>query len=149
MRTLIIGYGEAGSGDASAGLLVSARLRELGLATVDLGGTAMSLSDHWRGYDRVIIVGVASCGREPGELLSWDALNERVPRCAFPKNSFGIPDAIELARMLDLLPPEIAVHAIEGACFDAGSEPSAAVLEAAERLSAAIAAEVSACTSPQ
>jgi hydrogenase maturation protease len=46
----------------------------------------------------------------------------------------GAAEAIELARTLDLLPPETYVYAIEGERFDAGSGLSPAVAAAVGRV---------------
>lgn len=42
----------------------------------------------------------------------------------------GIPEAIELARVLDELPPRLIVYGIEGAEFEAGAGLSSAVAAA-------------------
>jgi hydrogenase maturation protease len=55
-------------------------------------------------------------------------------------HAFGVPDAIELARVLDRLPARLEVYAIEGASFAAGDRLSPAVDQAVEQLAAALGA---------
>ena len=57
-------------------------------------------------------------------------------------HAFGVAEAIELARALDLAPKRIVVYAIEGVCFDAGAPFTPPVLRAAEEVADCIAREV-------
>ena len=145
MRTLIIGCGNADRGDDAAGVLVARKLRAEGFPTLERCGEATSLIESWLGIENVILVDAVITGSEPGTILSWDARTQRLSRAAFrcSTHTFSVADAIELARILDRLPPRVFIYGIEAAQFAAGTRPSPAVLEAVERLAEQIAHEVS------
>lgn len=136
MPVLVIGCGNLDRGDDAAGLLVARRLREAGMDAREMAGEATALMAAWSGAGHVILVDAVVTGQEPGQILVWDARNQRVSREAFPcsTHNFGVADAIELGRILDRLPPKLTVYGIEGSRFEVGSEPSPEVLEAVERV---------------
>lgn len=138
---LIIGIGNADRGDDAAGLLVARRLSELGFPAVEQPGEAVALMDLWSQARHVILVDAVATGAEPGTTFFWDARIQRLPREAFrcSTHHFGLAGAVELARMLDRLPPVIEIHGIEGARFEIGAPVTAAVAEAVERVAGAIA----------
>jgi hydrogenase maturation protease len=61
-------------------------------------------------------------------------------------HAFNLAEAIELGRALGRLPPRLVIYGIEGACFEHGAAPSAAVRTAAVVVGERIRAEVEACT---
>lgn len=144
--TRIIGCGNFDRGDDAAGLLVARRLRELGVASTSCSGESLALMDGWDGADSVILVDAVVSGRQPGTVSIWDPLASPVPRECFvgSTHAFGVAEAIELARVLDRLPPQLTLYGIEGAHFEQGAPPSPEVLDAIER----VAQEIALCTNP-
>jgi hydrogenase maturation protease len=141
MRLLVIGCGNADRGDDAAGILVARRLRQLGVEAVEAPGDALALIAGWEGADRVILVDAVVSGGRPGEVAVWDARREVAPRGS-PRRSthaYGVAEAVELARVLDLLPPSLTVYGIEGVRFDPGTQPSPEVESAVDRVAAQIA----------
>ena len=150
---LIIGCGNADRGDDAAGLLVARRLRAMGVKAQEQSGEALALIESWRETDErpgVILVDAVVTGAAPGAVTVWDARKAPVVgdyfRCS--THAFGVAGAIELARILDLLPPSLLIYGIEAGHFEIGSQPSAEVLRAIEEVAGRIAVEVGTCTSP-
>jgi hydrogenase maturation protease len=150
---LIVGCGNTNRGDDAAGLLVARYLRTLGVQAQEQSGEALALIESWRGAPQeqeVILVDAVVIGALPGTVTVWDARTAPVIgdffRCS--THSFGVAEAVELARILDLLPPRLLIYGIEASQFDVGSEPSPEVLRAVKEVAQRIALEVTACTSP-
>jgi len=153
VSTLIIGCGNADRGDDAAGLLVARRLRAMGVEAQEHSGEALALIESWRETNErpdVILVDAVVTGAAPGAVIVWDARQAPVVgdyfRCS--THAFGVAGAIELARILDLLPPSLLIYGIEAGQFGIGSEPSAEVLRAIEEVAGRIAVEVGTCMSP-
>jgi hydrogenase maturation protease len=152
MSKLIIGCGNADRGDDAAGLLVARRLRAMGVEAKEESGEAFALIESWRDADddqEVILIDAVVTGSPPGTITVWDARTAPVVsdyfRCS--THAFGVAGAIELARILDLLPPRLLIYGIEAAHFGVGNEPSPEVLHAVEELAGRIAVEADACMS--
>ena len=144
MHTRIIGIGNPDRGDDMAGLLVARRLRELDIDAAEFSGEALSLIDLWEGYENVILVDAVVTGTTSGEIVSWNACEQRVPRTPFKRSThtFSIADAVELGRITDKLPKALNIFGIEGRRFTPGTEASKRVRGAVERLARQLAGEV-------
>jgi hydrogenase maturation protease len=134
-RPLIIGIGNEMRSDDGAGIAVANRLRAPLAETADieqLWGEGATLMEAWRDRSFVILIDAASSGASPGTIHTFEATNTQIPRdfLHYSTHRFGVAEAIELARSLDLLPPRIILHAIEGQVFDYGTALSPAVDEA-------------------
>lgn len=148
---LVIGCGNAERGDDAAGLLTVRRLREMGVEAEEQSGEALALLESWREagkHREVILIDAVVGGAEPGAITVWDARTAPVVgdlfRCS--THSFGVAEAIRLAKVLDLLPSRLRIYGIEARSFAPGSEPSQEVLRAVEEAAARIAKEVLLCT---
>ena len=144
---LVIGCGNADRGDDAAGLLVVRRVRELGVEAHEQSGEATALLDVFESApagQRVIVVDAMVTGSPPGSVIFWDAGAARLSREAFrcSTHTLGVAEAVELARALGKLPPQLGIYGIEGAGFEAGAQPSPEVLRAVEELAQRIAREV-------
>jgi hydrogenase maturation protease len=143
-RPLVIGVGNAQRGDDAAGVLVLQRLRRLGAGAVaDLvehSGDGARLLETWQGREHVIVVD-AVLGTFPGDVTWFDvsAARSGFETTAATSHAVGLAQAIEMARVLDLLPPKVEVCAIAAKDFVPFSQPSAAVERAAGRAAMAIA----------
>src|SRR5512144_771101 len=72
---LVIGIGNAESGDDGVGLAVAERVSGLGLSKVDVAkhcGAACALMEAWEGYGNVILVDATRSGAMAGTVRSFD-----------------------------------------------------------------------------
>ena len=122
---LIVGVGNAFRRDDAAGLAAATRLHGWlpgAIRVLAQEGDFASLLDDWRGADAVIVVDATSSGSEPGTIRRYDA-HERPLPAAFSRSSthsFGVAEAVELARALGRLPACVVVFGIEGRDFTTG-----------------------------
>ena len=139
----VIGIGNAFRGDDAAGLLVVRQLKGSPYDRVEFleqSGEATALMESMRQKDTVILVDAVQSGAEAGTIHRYDASEKSMPaeflRCS--THNFSVHDAIEMARALEQLPPQLIVYGIEGSHFDPGAELSplvqAAVSKAAQQI---------------
>lgn len=140
---LVIGVGNRDRGDDAAGpLVIDALRRSEGppLKTTEVDGDLSDLAKRWDADQTVVIVDACYTGRAPGTVVVVDGLTTEFPRGREPVSSHGIgvADAIELARLLDLLPRSLTIYGIEAGSFDhfaAVTEPvEKAILEVVDRI---------------
>jgi hydrogenase maturation protease len=107
-------------------------------------GEPVTLIDSWGDCERVIIIDAMSSGATPGTVRIVAAHDEPLPpELSRPSTHLlGVAEAIELARVLGLLPARVDVYAIEGESFAAGAALSPPVAAAVERVAAAILEEL-------
>ena len=81
-----------------------------------------------------ILVDAVSSGGNPGTIYQFDARNQPIPaQLSFQSTHvFGVGEAIELARVLEQLPPILIVYAIEGENFSTGIGLSSKVEQAVQ-----------------
>jgi hydrogenase maturation protease len=135
----IIGCGNLDRGDDAAGLLVVRRLRTVCVGTLDLeiieqSGESFSLMDCWLGCEQVILVDATAPSGAPGHLQAWNAHADKLPEDVFPcsTHSFGVREAVELARVLNRLPQTLLIYGIEGKQFSFGAPLSPEVERSVE-----------------
>ena len=143
---LVIGVGNLYRRDDGAGIAVVRKLNELnlwGITTRDESGEGSSLIEAWRGASRVMIVDAVSSGSVPGTIHRFDALCQPVPADFFhhSSHSFGVAEAIEVARALDALPGQLEILGIEGREFTSGPGLSPEVQRAVDKAAALVARE--------
>src|SRR5665647_1034303 len=103
-----------------------------------------------RGFTRVIIIDAlkspAEVGREPGEVVRYEAKDFKGGHRYGSAHSIGLDTALELGHKLGYdMPEDVTVFAIEAVDVETfGEELSPAVAEAAERVLGMIAAELAA-----
>jgi hydrogenase maturation protease len=136
---LVIGIGNPDRGDDAAGLEVARRLRARGPQGVTVresSGDASGLLEAFAGHSTVVLVDAASGGGRPGETRRLEAHTQPLPTSLFHSSthSWGVAEAVELARTLGQLPPRVIVYAIEGRSFDSGRCLSAPVRKAVARV---------------
>lgn len=132
-KTLVVGIGNAWRGDDAAGLLVAhaLRARELpDVTVVEAAGVDTDLIDLWQDAGRVILVDAVVSSAAPGTVhcfdLSRDGLPETHTFCS--THALDLAAVVELARVLDRLPPELWVFGVEASDFTHGHPVGAAVL---------------------
>ena len=142
-KILVIGIGNERRGDDAAGLLAARRLRDRGIAGVDVveaQGEGTGLLDQWAAAETVYIIDAVFSGAPPGSCFRLDA-RRRIPaglnlQCS--THGFGVAAAIELARALNRLPRTLIIYGIEGAKFRIGEAISVEAQRGVEATVAAI-----------
>jgi len=146
-RVLVAAVGNPDRGDDGVGPFVAQKLSDSLPAAAKLvvrSGDIMSLIEDWAGIDAAILVDAAAPNGSPGRVHRIDLAEEKLPpELSFSSShAFGVAEAIELARVLDLAPKRIIVYAIEGVSFGAGAPFTPPVLRAAGEVADCIAGEV-------
>ena len=138
---LIVCCGNLDGSDDGAGLPAARRLRQPGVDAPGHSRETLALIEAWSGCAEVIVVDAIVSGAPPGAITVWDARAAPLParRFRWSSHAFGLADTVELARVLDRLPPKLTVYAIEGIRFDHGGAPTPEVSKAIERLAQEIA----------
>jgi hydrogenase maturation protease len=124
-NTLIIGVGNLYRCDDGAGLCIASRLREFvpaGVTVLEESGEGAALLEAWKGATAVILVDAVQSGAPPGIIHRIDTRRQQIPSRFFHYSShaFGVGEAIEMARVLHLLPPSLLLYGIEGRNFSEG-----------------------------
>lgn len=129
-----IGIGNPFRSDDGVGRIVVERLRHEvpeGSRLLEETGDGAELLDAWKEYDYVILVDAVQSGAPPGTIYRLDARAEKLPGwfSHSSTHSFGVAEAIELARAMGEMPAELIVYGIEGLDFSAGTELSPEVAQ--------------------
>jgi hydrogenase maturation protease len=146
-RILIIGVGSEERGDDGVGLLVARAMGAKNLphtTVLQESGEGGALLEAWKGADVVILIDAVSSGAAPGALHRFDAQAQSIPAKLFRYSShtFGVAEAVELARALHQLPSRMIVFGIEGKAFETGIGLSPEVVDTARTVVRAAAHEV-------
>jgi hydrogenase maturation protease len=133
-NTIFIGVGNPFRSDDGAGRLLVQRLsRKIprGVKVLEETGDGAELLEAWKGADSVFLVDAVQSGAPPGTIHRLDARVEKLPTwfSHSSTHSFGVAEAIELARTIGELPDKLVVYGIEGLDFSAGTELSPDVAE--------------------
>ena len=136
---LLIGIGNEYRSDDSIGLHVIRALKKQNLSEtiiVESSGDGAELIEFFSSARMAIVIDAVSSGRKPGTIYEFEAHKQPVPaQLSFQStHAFGVGEAIELARVLEQLPPILLVYAIEGANFSPGFELTPEVEEAAYKV---------------
>ena len=153
-RILIIGVGNAYRSDDAVGLVVVRRLREDGGPKVnkvndvtiqEQSGEGTALIEAWKEVEAIILIDAVRSGAEPGSVHRFDASKQALPAVfsSASTHSFGLAEAIEMARALQQLPAHCVVYGIEGENFAAGMELSPTIEQAIDSVVERIRAECS------
>lgn len=135
VRIGVIGIGNDARGDDAVGLEVARRLQHdvpEGVNVEAIRGEGLCLLDRWQETDAVIIIDASYSGAAPGSIHRLEPLTQPLPKELYlcSTHAFGVGEAIELARVLQQLPPHLVVYGIEGMQFDIGRALSADVRRA-------------------
>jgi hydrogenase maturation protease len=137
--TVIVGAGNTFRRDDGAGPAAARRLRGVlvgGIRVLVKEGDCASLLDDWQGADAVVVIDATSSGCEPGTIQRYAAHDRPLPSvfARSSTHSFGVAEAVELARALGRLPARVVVFGIEGRDFGHGEGLSADVAAAVEEV---------------
>ena len=107
-------------------------------------GEPGELFDLWSGLSRVVLVDAIVTGAgEPGEVHVLQAATEPLPVVSHASShGIGLAETIELARVLNRLPPDVRLVGIEAGSLDHGAGLTPAVEEAVPRAVARVLEEV-------
>jgi len=146
-RVLVVGLGNPDCGDDAAGALVADQLAgkvPSGVSVVSRSSDMLSLIEDWAGFDVLVCVDAAASMGSPGRIHRIDLASGDLPRepAIASSHAFGLAEAVDLARALELAPPEIIVYAIEGGRFEVGTAPSEAVVRSADIVAGRIVSEL-------
>ena len=142
-RMLIIGIGNPYRCDDALGCLIVRELAKsipLRVECIEHDGEPASLIDSWQHKEHVLLIDAVSSGATPGHIFRFDLTHESLPEAfnLYSTHAFGIPQAVELARVLGKLPAKIDFIGIEGQSFGAGQRLSAQVQTAKNEVIAEI-----------
>jgi hydrogenase maturation protease len=146
-RRIVIGVGNAYRGDDGVGLAVAEQVRSTAaddVVVLECEQEPTRLVDAWQGADVAVVVDACAGGADPGTVHRFDVGEGPLPARVFRSSthSFGVGDAVELARALGRLPERLVVYGVEGAEFGAGASLSAPVASAVDGVAAAIVGEL-------
>lgn len=129
MRVLIIGVGNRLRRDDGFGPIVAERLAQSGLPTREHSGEGAGLMDLFADLDCLILVDAAKSGARAGTIHRLNASSTPLPKGFFHYSThlFGPAEAVEMARMLNRLPPQVHIFAVEGKDFAHGEGLSPSV----------------------
>ncbi|MEU8925355.1 hydrogenase maturation protease [Kitasatospora sp. NPDC048545] len=148
-RIVVIGVGNEYRHDDGVAAAVLAELSAGGLAADRLAlcdGEPTRLMELWEGADLAVVVDAVRTGPgEPGRIHLLAADSDHVladPPAdegrAGGTHSLGLGHGVALAAVLDRLPRELRIVAVEGADFSVGEGLSRAVAEAVPRAAAEV-----------
>jgi hydrogenase maturation protease len=132
----IIGIGNEWAGDDAVGLVITRRLRSLLGAeaeVIEAGAAGLDLLDLFDRVRPVILIDGIAAGARPGTIHRVDLATQPVPRtmpCS--THAFGLAEVLELARVMEQLPPKISLYGVEIEQVAPGAELSPAVARAVE-----------------
>lgn len=150
MSQIFLGVGNLHRADDGVGPYISRRLQDnaalkkVGVDVMDHSGEGASLMHIWEGADRVVVVDamkVGGCGDgKLGAVHRFDAINDELSYGVFRYSShlFGLAEATEMSRKLDMLPKELIIYGIESEEFDFGAEMSKEVAAVVDEVEAAV-----------
>lgn len=136
---LIIGIGTDYGCDDAVGLIVARALKAKHLphcAVLEQSGEGTRIIEAWQGCQSVFLIDALASRAKAGTIYRFDAQAQPIPTSVFARSThaFGVAEAIELARVLNQLPPALTVYGIEGKCFSAGTSLSPSVARAAKKV---------------
>ncbi|MFL6072093.1 MAG: hydrogenase maturation protease [Mycobacteriales bacterium] len=142
---LVVGIGNRYRGDDAAGPLVAevVAARHLpGVTAIECDGDPLRLLDRWAGADIAVVVDAAVVAEpRPGRWRRTEYVD--LPPASASSHGLGLPEAVELGRLLDRLPALLVVYAVEAADTRLGADLSPGVRAAVDPLADIVAAEVS------
>ena len=138
-QILIIGLGNDYRGDDAVGRAVARRLQAIAgdyVRVLEESGEGVALMESWKGGDFVILIDAVHSSAAAGTIHRFDAATQPVPGSFFhySTHAFSVAEAVELARALNQLPPQLVIYGIEGKNFDSRVGLSPEVKMAAEEL---------------
>ncbi|MCB0034124.1 MAG: hydrogenase maturation protease [Anaerolineales bacterium] len=140
MTDLLLGVGNPFRQDDGVGHWVALQVQEQlsqtspSLTVKCVSGEGGELLNLWSEKTRVFLADAVQAQGKPGKIYRFEAHARPLPQSFFnySTHNFSVAEAVEMGRVLNLLPPELYVWGIEGESFNMGEGLSQAVREAAE-----------------
>jgi hydrogenase maturation protease len=144
---LIIGVGNEFRTDDGLGILAAREIRRRsypGVEVTEAGGEGTALMESWKGHHCVMLVDAICSGTTRGAVHRIDLTTKSIPRGFFKSSShtFGVSEAVEMARQLGQLPGILLLYGIEGCQFDTGTGLTNEVVRSIPRLLGLIEADI-------
>jgi hydrogenase maturation protease len=142
MRPRVLALGNPYRQDDGVGPWMAEQLRQAGLEVLEVGDDLTRLVEGLAGADEAWVIEAVASSQPPGTLHVLEVGS--APLAAFERlssHTFGLSEALELARALGVLPPRTVILGIEGRCFGSGEGLSPEVMDAARKLLQAILAD--------
>jgi hydrogenase maturation protease len=122
---LIIGIGNEYGHDDAVGILVARALKRMipdGVTVLEQSGEAMALIGAWADAEQVALIDAVFSGVPPGALHHFEVGRDPLPAdlSTASTHTWGVAQAVELARLLGCLPHRITLYGIEGVDFSPG-----------------------------
>ncbi len=138
-KIMLIGVGNDFRQDDGVGLVVLRKLQNQippRIKTLETSVAGLGLIEAWQGAEIVYLFDAVLSGAKIATIHRLDARVETIPVkfLNFSTHSFSISEVIKLARILDLLPPELIIYGIEGKNFAPGIGLSLEVEQIVEEL---------------
>lgn len=146
----VIGLGNGMRGDDAVGLLAARRLRQEindRIEVIEAEMTGVDLIELMKGARMVILIDAARSGQTPGMIHRFDASASPIGNRIFPRSShaLGTVDALELARVMGVLPATVIVYGVEASNMEAGQLLSPPVAKALDEVVDRIVHDCEAC----
>jgi len=150
-RVVLIGIGNPFRSDDAVGPAVVRLVRRhlsLPVTCLEETGDGVELLSAWKTAPAAVLVVAVHSGAEPGSIHRFDAHQGKLPAwfSHSSTNTFGVSEAIELARSNSDLPPRLIVFAVEGLNFCPGTELSLEVAEVVSEVGARVLQELRSLT---
>ncbi|MEV8438719.1 hydrogenase maturation protease [Actinosynnema sp. NPDC051121] len=130
---VVVGVGNEFRRDDGVGPAVAREVSRLGVPAQITDGDPVRLMEAWAGADLVVVVDAVRCvPSRPGRVHRMSFVGLGDP--ATSSHGFGVPEAVELAQVLDRLPRRLVVFAVEVAEVGFGPGLSAPVAAAVPAL---------------
>ncbi len=132
-QTVFIGVGNEFRQDDSLGLWMVRQLRSYGASAgygfFESSGEGLGLIDLWRDYQTVVIFDAVMKQGQPGRRIHLSAAGDQMPSDFFKYSShaFSLAEAVEMSRILGLLPAQLHIYGVEGAQFGYGQDLSSVI----------------------
>jgi hydrogenase maturation protease len=144
---LLIGIGNEYRCDDSIGLHVIRMLQERKLPEtiiLESTGDGTELIEMFSSVRMAILIDAVSAGGNPGTIYQFEAHKQPISaQLSFQStHAFGVGEAIELARVLEQLPPILLVYAIESENFSIGIGLTPKVEQAGQKVVEQVCEEV-------
>jgi len=144
---LLIGVGNEFRTDDGLGILAAREIRRRnypGVRVIEACGEGTALVESWKGVDNVLLVDALCSGTTRGAVHRFDLTTKEMPRAFFrsSSHSFGVPEAVAMARQLQLLPRVLLLYGIEACQFENGSGLTDEVLRSIPQLLGLIEADI-------
>jgi hydrogenase maturation protease len=136
-KTILIGIGNPFRRDDGIGVHIVRELKKRlagendeMIDILECSGEGVDLISNWEGYQNVYLFDAVMSHEKPGKVHYLQAAAQHIPSDFFKYSShaFSLAEAVELARVLDQLPPQLIVYGVEGEDFSHGEGLSPAVL---------------------